>query len=94
MEPHAAILARGRLFLLAASLAATATGLQAPPLPALWRTPRYNTSTLGGMTFAHVTKATWFNSSDLAFLRKFPIVQFDKSTLTESMASALRRTAS
>jgi len=24
--------------------------------PTLWRTPRFNSSTLGGMTFAHVTK--------------------------------------
>ena len=30
------------------------------------------------MTFAHVTKSSSFNASDLELLRKFPLVQFDK----------------
>lgn len=42
-------------------------------------------STLGGMSFAHVTKSTPFDTAELALLGRFPIVQFDKTQNVKSM---------
>ena len=50
-----------------------------PPPPPLLKPPFFSTATLGGMAFAHVTKGSAFNATDLALLRKYPLVQFDKS---------------
>ena len=45
----------------------------------LSRPPGFSFHTLGGMTFAHVTKPTAFNATDLARLAKYQVVTFDKA---------------
>ena len=40
------------------------------------------------MTFAHVTKSTPFNASDLAWLKRYQVVQFDKAQDISSMPCA------
>eukprot|EP00045_Choanoeca_perplexa_P022075 m.8265 g.8265 ORF g.8265 m.8265 type:complete len:393 (+) comp9127_c0_seq1:146-1324(+) len=47
--------------------------------PTLQRTPAFSFDTLGHATFAHVTSGKPFNTTQLDFLKRFPIVQFDKS---------------
>ena len=56
--------------------------------PPLQDPPTWSDDTLGGMVFAHVTKTTPFNSSDLALLRRYPVVQFDKAQNLISMPGA------
>eukprot|EP00039_Didymoeca_costata_P032832 m.39526 g.39526 ORF g.39526 m.39526 type:complete len:388 (+) comp9564_c0_seq1:31-1194(+) len=53
--------------------------------PTLWNTPQFSYETLGHMTFAHVTKVEAFNATDLEFLSRFSIVQFDKAQDTQDM---------
>jgi hypothetical protein len=47
--------------------------------PPLLRPPQFSMNHLGGMVFAHITKSSAFNATDLALLSKYQIVQFDKS---------------
>jgi hypothetical protein len=65
-----------------------AVGLATPPYAPLSRPPAFSTATLGGMTFAHVTKDVAFNASDLDMLKKFSVVQFDKGQDAADMASS------
>ena len=59
------------------SVVATAAGVT--PFAPLSRPPGFSFHTLGGMTFAHVTKPTAFNATDLARLAKYQVVTFDKA---------------
>ena len=53
--------------------------------PTVQKPPTFSFATLGGMVFAHITKGTSLNDTDLALLAKFPIVQFDKGQNKVSM---------
>jgi len=64
-----------------------ASSLSDPP-PRINKPPHFTWDTLGGMTFAHVTKSTEFNATDLALLKKYCIVQFDKGQNDVSMPAA------
>jgi hypothetical protein len=72
----------------AASAAAAATASSPPSYPPLARPPQFTMDTLGGMTFAHVTKPVAFNDTDLALLSKYQVVQFDKSQDVTDMAGS------
>eukprot|EP00039_Didymoeca_costata_P025346 m.13040 g.13040 ORF g.13040 m.13040 type:complete len:394 (+) comp4777_c0_seq1:241-1422(+) len=56
--------------------------------PRVGNPPGWSWNTLGNMAFIHGGKAPGYNSSDLAFLIRFPMVQFDKMQNTESMPNA------
>eukprot|EP00041_Stephanoeca_diplocostata_P012206 m.203714 g.203714 ORF g.203714 m.203714 type:complete len:389 (-) comp18857_c0_seq6:172-1338(-) len=61
-----------------ALLQLASTVLLARGYPTLWDPPLWSLQTLGHATFAHVTKTTPFNATDLELLKKYQIVQFDK----------------
>ena len=56
--------------------------------PPLKHPPAFAWTTLGHMTFAHVTKTTHFNATDILLLKRYPIVQFDKGQNTQSMPNS------
>lgn len=62
----------------------SAAAAQPPVVPAS-NAPEWSDRTLGGMVFAHVTKTTAFNATDLELLQRYPIVQFDKAQDIVSM---------
>ena len=59
--------------------------MQFPPIN---RPPAWGWDTVGHMVFAHVTKTTEFNQTDLDWLQKYSIVQFDKKQNVLSMPNS------
>jgi hypothetical protein len=62
--------------------------LPAPPAPRVTAPPAFGWETLGHMVFAHVTKTEPFNATELALLKRYSVVQFDKAQDLESMPYA------
>ena len=59
-----------------------------PPFAPLSNPPGFSFDTLGGMSFAHITKSIEFNASNLAWLSKYQVVQFDKGQDIRDMPNA------
>jgi hypothetical protein len=74
------------LRLAAAAAVAVTDSAAAFPVPAA--PPAWSWDTLGAMAFAHVCQPTAFDASQLAELRRYPFVQFDKQMNTQSMPHA------
>ena len=84
-------LACGLLALLAPSSscwAAQDLELPARPPPRVTAPPAFAWDSLGHMVFAHVTKTEPFNATELALLKRYSVVQFDKAQDLESMPRA------
>ena len=73
---------------MALTLCLLLTACEALAPPPLENPPSFAWTTLGHMTFAHITKTTDFNATDLMLLKRYPIVQFDKDQNTLSMPNS------